>query len=37
MERKLIFFFGMLLSPYDVISCDVINVKSFRDILGYFF
>ena len=26
------FFFAMLVSLYDVISCDVINVKNFREI-----
>ena len=31
------FFFAMLVSLYDVISCDVINVKNFREILRYFF
>ena len=30
-------FFAMLVSLYDVISCDVINVKNFRQILRYFF
>ena len=30
------FFFAMLVSLYDVISCDVINVKNFRKILRYF-
>ena len=37
MERKFIFFFVMLVSLYDVISCDVIHVKNFREILRYFF
>ena len=38
MELKLIFFFlAMLISLYDVISCDVINVKIFHEILRYFF
>ena len=27
----------MLVSLYEVISCDVINVKNFREILRYFF
>ena len=36
MELKL-FFFAMLVSLYDVISCDIINVKNFREILGYSF
>ena len=36
MELK-IFFFAMLVSLYDVISCDVINVKNFREILSYVF
>ena len=27
----------MLVSPYGVISCDVINIKNFREILRYFF
>ena len=31
------FFFAMLVSLYDVISCDVINVKNFPEILRYFF
>ena len=31
------FFFAMLVSLYDVISCDVINVKNFRKILRSFF
>ena len=34
---ELIFFFAMLASPYEVISCDVINLKNFREILRYFF
>ena len=34
---ELIFFFAMLASLYEVISCDVINVKNFREILRYFF
>ena len=37
MELKFIFFFVMLVSLYDLISCDVINVKNFREILRYFF
>ena len=36
MELKF-FFFVMFVSLYDVISCDVINVKNFRKILSYFF
>ena len=35
MELKF-FFFAMLISQYDVISCDVINVKTFREILRYY-
>ena len=35
MELKF-FFFVMFVSLYDVISCDVINVKNFRKILSYF-
>ena len=27
----------MLVSLYDVISCDLINVKNFREISRYFF
>ena len=38
MELKFIFFFfAMLVSVYDIISSDVINVKKFREILKYFF
>ena len=37
MELKFKFFFAMLIYLYDVIICDVINVKSFHEILGYFF
>ena len=37
MELKLYFLFAMMLSPYDVISYDVISVKNFREILKYFF
>ena len=33
----ILFFFAMLLSLYDVISCDAINVKDFREILRSFF
>ena len=34
MELKFIFFiFAMLVSLYEVISCDVINVRNFREIL----
>ena len=29
MELKFIFFLSMSVSLYDVISCDVINVKNF--------
>ena len=36
MELKFVFFFAMLVSLYGVISCDVINVKNFREILRYF-
>ena len=36
MELKF-FFFAMLVSLYDVISCDVVNVKNFREILSYVF
>ena len=32
MELKFIFFVATLVSPYDVISCDVINVKNFLEI-----
>ena len=35
MELKF-FFFAMLISQYDVISCDVINVKTFHEILRYY-
>ena len=31
------FFFAMLLCLYDIISCDAINVKNFREILRYLF
>ena len=31
------FFFVMLVSLYDVISREVIDVKNFREILTYFF
>ena len=31
------FFFAMLVSLYGVISCDVINVKNFREILNFLF
>ena len=34
MELKL-FFFEMLVSLYDVISCGVINVKNFRETLRH--
>ena len=37
MELKFFLFFAMLVSPYDVIICDVINDKNFREILRYFF
>ena len=37
MELKSIFFFAMLVSLYDIISFDVINVKNFREIMRYFF
>ena len=37
MEFKFIFFFVLLVSLYDVISCNVTNVKNFREILRYFF
>ena len=36
MELKF-FSFAMLVFLYDAISCDVINVKNFREILRYFF
>ena len=32
-----VFFFAMLVSLNDVINCEVINVKNFREILSYFF
>ena len=31
------FFFAMLVSLYDVISCDTINFENVREILRYFF
>ena len=34
MELKF-FFFAMLVSLYDVISCAAINTKNFREILRY--
>ena len=38
MELKFIFFFfAMLISLYDIISCDAINVRNFREILRHFF
>ena len=37
MELKGFFFFAMLVSLYDVISCDVINAENFREISRYFF
>ena len=37
MELKGVFFFAMLISLYDVISCDVINAENFREIWRYFF
>ena len=37
MELKFIFFLSMSVSLYDVISCDVINVKNFPEILRYLF
>ena len=38
MELKFMFFFvGFSVSLHDVISCDVINVKKFREFLRYFF
>ena len=37
MELKGVFFFAMLISLYDVISCDVINTENFREISRYFF
>ena len=37
MEVKFIFFFDMLVSLQDVISCDIIYVKNFRETLRYFF
>ena len=30
------FFFAMLFPPYDIISCDVINVENFREKLRHF-
>ena len=36
MGLKFFFFFAMLVSPYDVISWDVINIINFREILRYF-
>ena len=36
MELKF-FFFAMLVYLYDIISCDGIDVKNFREILRYFF
>ena len=37
MELKFILiFFAMLVSPFDVIRCDIINVKNFREMLRYF-
>ena len=37
MELRVIFSFTMLFSLYVGISYDVISVKNFREILGYFF
>ena len=37
MELKFIFFLCDVGFSEDVISCDVINVKDFREILRYFF
>ena len=37
MELKFIFFFFAMVSLYDVISCDIINIENFREILRYFF
>ena len=36
MELKFIFFFAMLVFLYDVIICDVINVKNLRETLKCF-
>ena len=33
-NSKLFFYFVMLVYLYDVINCDVINVKNFREIWG---
>ena len=32
---QVFFFFAMLVSPFDVISCEVINVKNFLEVLRY--
>ena len=32
-----LFFLAMLVFLYDVISCDIINVENFHEILRYFF
>ena len=37
MELKVLFLYAMLVSLYDAISFDVINVKKFHEILSYFF
>ena len=37
MELKFIFFFAILVSLYDIIRCDFINIKNLRKILSYFF
>ena len=34
MELKIFFFLAILVSLYDVINCDVINVKNVREIWG---
>ena len=37
MELKVLFLYAMLVSLYDAISFDVINIKKFHEILSYFF
>ena len=37
MEIKFIFFFALFVSLYHIVSCDIINVKNFREIVRYFF
>ena len=36
-KSQVCFFFAMLVSLYDVISWDVMNVINFRETLRYFF